>query len=439
MLKDLKFRYKILSFPMLFSIILVVTYTFSWYFNNKNFIMLEQTRNVYLPSIEISIQIGSKLKEVQRNLQDAVAAADESKLNTTDTLSATISNLCILIKSKVGSNATIDSISTLFTSYYNNARKVTQAMISNSLSESMNNLLLTMVTEYNQVKTLIEELEKSSRQHSEQHFKKIESNNNQLAFTNLIVAILGIILTIILSIIMSRAIEIPLKQVVRSMNKISQKQIHFQIKETRRDEIGDLFKSINEINTNFKVIIEKIKEVANTVTLGSRQLSATSQQIAIGSNHQASSSEQISASMEEISASVMQNNENAQHTAHSMEMVSKGMDEIKISFEDSFQATSSILQKSKAINEIAEKINILAINAAIEAARAGEFGKGFNVVASEIRELAVHTQKSSQMINEMSEQSIAKLGHTNQLLFNVLPQIIRSSQLVSEISAASME
>ena len=63
MLKDLKFKYKILIFPVLSAVILVVTFILTSYFNNKNEKMLEQTKNIYLPSIEISIEIKSKLAE----------------------------------------------------------------------------------------------------------------------------------------------------------------------------------------------------------------------------------------------------------------------------------------------------------------------------------------------------------------------------------------
>jgi methyl-accepting chemotaxis protein len=122
-----------------------------------------------------------------------------------------------------------------------------------------------------------------------------------------------------------------------------------------------------------------------------------------------------------------------------MQQVADGMNEIKISFEESFKSASDILIKSQAINEIAEIVNILAINAAIEAGRAGEFGKGFNVIASEIRELAGNTQRSAQVINNLSQQSIKKLTHTNNLILKIVPEIKESLQISSEIFIAGKE
>jgi len=439
MLKDLKFRYKILSFPALFGLILITSFLILGYFNLKNEKLLEQTENRYLPSIEISIEIKSKLTELQRSFQDAVSAADESKLVIADTLAKDINNLCKQLISKSQEDKSIDSISVLFNSYYTDARAITHEMIGGTISEQLGNRIVGMVSQFKKIDELTVALEKHSKMQTNVHFRNIENNNNTASNMNAIISLLGLLLTIIIGYIVVNATSAPLKMVVENMQKISQKQIHFQIKEKRKDEIGELYNSINEINSNFKEIIENIKESAHNVTEGSKQLSSVSQQIASGSSQQAAAAEQISASMEEISASVQQNNESSGQAAQCMGLVSNSMGKIKTSFEDSFQATSDILQKSKAINEIAEKINILAINAAIEAARAGDFGKGFNVVASEIRELAVHTQKSAQLINELSQQSITKLGHTNQLLINVLPEIERSSQLSDEISAASIE
>lgn len=440
MLKNLKFRYKILTFPVLFGLISISTFFILGSFNSKNEKLLKQTENRYMPSIELSSEINAKLTEIQRTLQDAVSAADESKLEEADTLAKKINELSKDLISKSEQDKSVDSISMMFNTYYTEARTITLEMIGGkNITEQLSNRIAGMVIQFNKVKNLVVFVEKKCKEQSALHFAEIKNNSKVLAKTNLIISILGLLFTIVLSFIIVRAISGPLKMVVSHMKQISHKQIHFQIKEKRKDEIGDLYKSINEVNSNFKSIIEKIKAVANSVAEGSKQLSGASQNLAAGSNQQAASSEEISSSMEQISASVQQNNESSIQSARSMSMVSNGMSEIKSSFEDSFEATSNILQKSKAINEIAEKINILAINAAIEAARAGEFGKGFNVVASEIRELAVHTQQSAQLINELSQQSITKLGHTNQLLVNVLPEIAKSTQLSAEISAASVE
>jgi len=237
----------------------------------------------------------------------------------------------------------------------------------------------------------------------------------------------------------SKNITKPINDGARFAKQIADGELYAQVSINTHDEVGQLLHSFNNTVEKIKDLISHINDSANTIATGSFQISSSSQAIAQGANQQAAASEEISSSMEQMSASVHQNTQNAEQSANIIFLISKGMSEIKSSFEESFKATSDILIKSKTINEIAEKINILAVNAAIEAARAGEFGKGFSVVASEIRKLAAHTQTSAQIINELSQQSIAKLGQTNHLLLNVLPEIEKSSQLASEISAASLE
>ena len=134
-LKDLKFKYKILIFPALFATMLVLTFLLTLYFNRKNEMLLNQTENVYLPSIEISSNMATKLTEIQRSLQDAVSSVDLAKVEKADTLAKNMGKLCKeLIAKSAGKNAIADSIVTLYNAYYTLAREVTVGMIGNSIS-----------------------------------------------------------------------------------------------------------------------------------------------------------------------------------------------------------------------------------------------------------------------------------------------------------------
>ena len=133
------------------------------------------------------------------------------------------------------------------------------------------------------------------------------------------------------------------------------------------------------------------------------------------------------------------NSQNAEITGQSSE---KSANEMKLSNEFFVKAINSVITISKKIliiTEIANKIDILSINAAIEAAHAGEVGKGFSVVANEIRRLADKTKIASNEINKLSQdgQNISKIA--GEKLKNVIPEIIKSAELVNKIVSAGKE
>jgi methyl-accepting chemotaxis protein len=171
----------------------------------------------------------------------------------------------------------------------------------------------------------------------------------------------------------------------------------------------------------------------------SEQLGSSSEDMSEGASEQATASEEISASMEEMAASIAQNAENAGITEKVTREVSEGMEDILKSVNETTQAMRNITDKILIINDIAERIDLLAINAAIEAARAGEHGKGFAVVANEVRNLAEKSQNAANEIDSVSRNSVSIADRSFELLEKLLPKIKNTVDLVQEISAASAE
>ena len=207
----------------------------------------------------------------------------------------------------------------------------------------------------------------------------------------------------------------------------------------KRSENDELMGALNDMVTRLNAIVVEIIESAQNVASGSSQLSSTSVQIAEGANEQASAAEEVSSSIEEMNSTIQQNTDNAIQTEKIAKSAYKGIEEMSVAAMKSLDATKQIAEKIKIINSIAEKTDILAINAAIEAARAGEHGKGFAVVAAEVRKLAETSQKAAVEINTLSTSSLKLTQEGGELMSKLIPEIQRTSTLVQEIAAASNE
>ncbi len=255
----------------------------------------------------------------------------------------------------------------------------------------------------------------------------------------LIISILIILLIIISAYWLSKSISNPIKKAVNAMKKIANKQINFEIKEKRKDEIGDLYNSLNKINENIRIIVLNIRESATAILDASNQLTFASQEISQRASEQAATTEEISASMEQMLATISSNTERAIITGESSKKSSEEMKESNEIFMRTIESVSTISKKISVITEIAGKTDILSINAAIEAARAGEIGKGFAVVAQEIRKLADKTKIASDEITELSINGQEVSTIAREKLITIIPEIIKSAELVNNIITASKE
>jgi methyl-accepting chemotaxis protein len=207
----------------------------------------------------------------------------------------------------------------------------------------------------------------------------------------------------------------------------------------KRSEGDELMQTLTDMVVHLNEIVVTIIESTNNVTIGSNEVSSTSTQIAQGANEQASAAEEVSASIEEMNATIQQNTDNAIQTEKIATSTAQEIVEVSKGSQKSLEAIRMIAEKIKIINAIAEKTDILAINAAIEAARAGEHGKGFAVVAAEVRKLAETSQKAAIEINNLSATSLHVTEEAVSMMIKIIPDIQRTATLVQEIAAASTE
>ena len=179
-----------------------------------------------------------------------------------------------------------------------------------------------------------------------------------------------------------------------------------------------------------------VNSAVGNVASGSEELSATAETLAQGTTEQAASIEELSASIEEVVASIAQNTENSQKTAQIASKAAERASESGGAVTQAGGAMKQIAERIIIIEDIARQTNLLALNAAIEAARAGEHGKGFAVVASEVRKLAERSGMAAGEISELSTSTVIVADKAVGMLDELLPDIEKTSELISEIGRA---
>lgn len=321
---------------------------------------------------------------------------------------------------------------------------------------------------YENARSFLKQMESDAKKSADEYYTASNASAMTMMISIIVLCVVTLIFTSALWFIISRSITKPIIVLKKAAKDMSEGDLHTELTYDSKDELGSLADSMRETITTLRMYVNEIEktmlkigngelnyktdvefkgdfitlntsldrissllsksmlQIANSaeqVSGGAQQISNGAQMLSQGASEQASSIEELATSINEISENVKSNADDAVTASQLADVVeneivasSKQMDQVTEAIEQIKQNSMDITGIVKDIEDIAFQTNLLSLNAAVEAARAGDAGRGFSVVASEIRKLATKTTEASKTTAQLIKKSTASVDEGSTLI-----------------------
>ncbi|HHS12957.1 MAG TPA: methyl-accepting chemotaxis protein [bacterium] len=278
-----------------------------------------------------------------------------------------------------------------------------------------------------------------------------------------LVLLSGVLVGFVLMRVIGASVTRPVRKVVDMLHDIAQGQgdLTRRIDVESRDEMGELAKWFNLFVDKLHEIVRQLKIAANALAAASEEISSTAIEMATGAEEQNQQTSEVATSVQEVAAAIVLNSQNAHQTTDiarsatsrakagtdAMHDTQQGMEAIVRSVVETHKVIKALLERLEqisdvvwTIDDIAAQTKVLALNASIEAANAGEEGKGFAIVANEVRRLVLRTTEATQNIEDTLtaiqkeiQKSSESMDRVNEVVSQGKKAVVRAEGVFQEI------